>query len=192
MTKNILASIAAGALLFGAGGGAAWAQSNNALTKKDQRFLQQDAHGSAYEKAISELATQKATTPRIKQFAQRDISDHATLDQQARQIAQQNNMILSTNLTQKQHRHVNDLKALNGPAFDQAYVNDMRTINRNDMNKFQKEANNTRNQQVKQFAEHAQSLDQTHENLVQGLQTAQNGSSGDMQANSAAGTAANH
>jgi len=172
MMKKIFAAAAAGALLLGAGGSVALAQNPATLTQKDKKFLRQDVRGSIFEKALSQIAEQKAVSSQIKQFAQRDISDHATLDQEVQQIAQQNDVTLPTNLTHKQEKRVNRLKSLNGQAFDQAYLDDMRAINRNDMTKDQTEANDTQNPQVKRFVQHAASVDQIHENLVQGLRTA--------------------
>ncbi|WP_428484124.1 DUF4142 domain-containing protein [Rhodopila sp.] len=171
MNKFRLTLVASACLLAAA---PAFAQNGVTLSRQDKQFLRRDAHGSAYEKALSELALQKAASPEIKDFAQRDISAHTQLNQQAQQIAQQNGMTLPGKLTKKQQTRFNHLKSLDSKAFDTAYVQEMKRINQSDRTEDQRELQSTQNAQLKQFVQNGETMDAEHADAAQKLQTANN------------------
>ncbi len=141
---------------------------NGQLSSADKHYLKQDAHGAAYELQISQLAAQKANDQQVRQYAEMAVKDHENYNQQEQQLAEQNGVALPTSPTKQEQSRINRLQTLNGSAFDDAYVRDMRQVNQRDVNEERKEANSTQNPQIKQFIQEFEQMDQKH------LQGAQN------------------
>jgi len=135
---------------------------NGQFSSADKHYLKQDARGAAYELQISQLAAQKANNQQVRQYAEMAAKDHQNYNQQEQQLAEQNGVTLPTSPTREEQSRINRLQQLNGSAFDDAYVRDMRQVNQRDVNEEQKEANSTQNQQIKQFIQQFKQMDQKH------------------------------
>jgi predicted outer membrane protein len=70
----------------------------------------------------SELALQKATDSRVKEFAQQMIDDHRQANERLTTLAQQNNVTLPTELTPDQQVATDDLARFTGADFDKNYL----------------------------------------------------------------------
>ena len=159
-----IATVAAALCVAGLHAGAA-----GTLSAKDRRFLQQDAQGGAYEMQLARLALQKSADPRIKQFAQQDVSDHTALNQQAEQIARQNQVAIQTSVAPDKQAKLDHLGTLTGAAFDKAFISEMKAINKEDKSDFKEELGDTKNDQIKQFVQQGQAIDRKHEKIVDTL-----------------------
>ena len=151
-----MAIVAAALCVAGLHAGAA-----GTLSAKDRRFLQQDAQGGAYEMQLAQLALQKSADPRIRQFAQQDVSDHTALNQQAEQIARQNQVPIRTSVTPDKQAKLDHISTLTGAAFDKAFIGEMKAINKEDKSDFKEELGDTRNDQIKQFVQQGPALYRT-------------------------------
>ncbi len=156
-----IATVATALCVAGLGAGAA-----ASLSAKDRKFLQQDAQGGAYEMQLAQLALQKSADAKIKQFAQQDIADHTALNQQAEQIAQQNQVPIQTSVTPEKQLRLDHIRTLNGAAFDKQFVNEMKAINEDDKSDYKEELGNTKNEQIRQFVQQGQATDRKHEKIV--------------------------
>jgi putative membrane protein len=67
------------------------------LTNKDKKFIHEAAIGGREEVALGKLATQKASSPDVKQFGQRMVDDHSKANDQLEQLAKNKSVDLSMN-----------------------------------------------------------------------------------------------
>ena len=92
-------------------------------------------------KVIGEIAVKNAKSDKVKQFGQRMIDDHSKANDQLKSVAAKNNITLPTRLDAKHQAVVDRLGALQGAAFDKAYMRDMVKDHDMDIADFQKDNN---------------------------------------------------
>ena len=98
---------------------------------------------SLYRFAISvlgQLALPKATSPEVKQFAQRMVSDHTEANQELMLLAKSEGRDLPSQVDAKHTSATERLQGMNGSAFDTAYMQSMVQDHEQDVADFQKEA----------------------------------------------------
>lgn len=71
---------------------------------------------------MAHLALLQGSNDQVKSFAQQMITDHTALNAQIRQVAQQMNLALPTQMSAEQWRDFVNLMGKSGAAFDQAYM----------------------------------------------------------------------
>jgi len=101
---------------------------------------------------LGQLASQKAQSDQVKQFAQRMVQDHGKANDELKTLAQQKNITLPTDLDAK-HKSTRDrLSKLSGAQFDRAYMQDMLADHRKDVSDFRKESQSGKDPDVKAWA----------------------------------------
>jgi putative membrane protein len=118
----------------------------------DQHFMKEAADGGMAEVELGQLAADKASSPDVKEFAQRMVTDHSQANDQLKQLAAQKGVTLPSSPSPKNEAIKNKLSKLSGDAFDQAYMSDMLKDHRTDVAAFQKESTSGQDPDVKQFA----------------------------------------
>jgi putative membrane protein len=93
-----------------------------ALSSADREFAMKAASGGLAEVQAAQLAEQRATSPQIKQFAQRMITDHTAANTELQQIAKQADISLPARPTGNDAAEGQKLRGVNGTAFDQVYA----------------------------------------------------------------------
>jgi len=93
------------------------------LDRGDRKFLQRAAQAGKLEIDASRLAVERATTPQVREYAEKMIADHTAVDQELKALAQQKGVELPADLRWKQSRV---LKSLQGEDdvddFEEEYV----------------------------------------------------------------------
>jgi putative membrane protein len=135
----------------------------------DQAFLKEAATGGLMEVELGRLATEKASSPEVKQFGQRMVDDHSKANQQLSTIAQQKNVQVPTELTGKAKADVDRLSKLSGEQFDRAYMQMMVRDHRKDVSDFRKQSTSAKDSDVKSFA--SQTLPTLEDHLKMAEQT---------------------
>jgi len=101
---------------------------------------------------LGRLASQNASSPDVKRFAQRMVDDHSKASDELKGLASQKDVALATKLDD-QHRAVQQkLAQLKGAAFDQAYMAHMATAHLKAVALFQEEAKTGKDADVKAWA----------------------------------------
>jgi|SRR5579871_938347 len=131
----------------------------------DQRFIKEAADGGMAEVELGQLAQDKASSPDVKQFAERMVKDHSQANDQLKQIAMQKGVTLPSTPSKKDEATKDRLSKLSGDAFDRAYMSDMVKDHKKDIAEFQRESTSGRDPDVKQFA--SQTLPTLKEHLQQ-------------------------
>ena len=102
--------------------GSTMSSPQTSLGSSDKRFMLQAAQGGTAEVQIGQLATQKASSDQVKQYAQQMVEQHSQVNSQLAALAAQKGVTLSTTLSSKYQSTYDQLSKLSGTAFDRAYI----------------------------------------------------------------------
>ena len=141
----------------------------DALPKRDQTFLQDQARGTAYELAIAKLAIDRAGAADIKAYAQQVVSDHEKLNTQLMQLAASKGVTLSTNFSHREQVRVDRLQQTTGAAFDSYYKSETTRVNDEDKKQDASELGKVTDPDVKSFVQALQAADQKHYEMGRAL-----------------------
>jgi putative membrane protein len=122
------------------------------------------------EVALGQLATEKASNAKVKDFGQRMMTDHGKANDELKALAASKNITLPTKLNAKQQATKDRLSKLSGSAFDRAYVNDMVKDHQADSAAFHKEASSGQDPEIKAWAAKTGVVVDEHLKMVQDIQ----------------------
>ena len=99
------------------------------------------------------MAVNRAASADVKAFAQKDVDDHfVKVNDELKSIAAAQSLPLKSDLDGALQKKLDRLGKLTGPAFDKAYVSEMKSIHHKDEGIFAKEAKNAASPDWKAFA----------------------------------------
>jgi putative membrane protein len=139
---------------------------------EDQAFVTKTLSNSSAEAQMSQLATQKSPSPDVKKYGQNMVQIHSQLAQQLQPVAQMLGVKADQKPSKKDKKQIEQLKTLNGSAFDQAYLKAMANDQKRDVKSFKDEEVAAQNPTVKKAAQvdepvmsqHLQALEQLAQN----------------------------
>jgi putative membrane protein len=123
-----------------------------ALQDADLLFVADAAIGGLAEVQLGQLASEKATNAEVKQFGQMMVTDHGNANTELQTLAQSKSVQLPTTLNEEKTGLQQKLAALAGADFDREYMTEMVKDHKEDVEKFQKAANEAIDPEVKAFA----------------------------------------
>jgi len=186
-SKTIIRNLALSAVIAGISWLGSAAQSTSASTTQagatqsgrvspaDKLFMRKAAEGGKAEVEFGKLAQEKASSPEVKQFGQRMVTDHTQAAHQLKQVAEQKGVTLPDTLSAKDKATKARLEKLSGDQFDRAYMKDMVVDHTQDVREFKNEAKTGKDPDVKNFA--SQTAPTLEEHLKQAKSIAPKGSS---------------
>ena len=133
-----------------------------ALSGADKTFATEAADGGLAEVQLGQLAAQKASSPQVKEFAQRMVADHTQANQDLMQLAKSENLNLPTQPDSKHKSELERLSAMNGSAFDAAYMKHMVQDHEQTVAEFKKQAQSGSDPALKSFAQKYLPIIQQH------------------------------
>jgi putative membrane protein len=133
----------------------------------DKAFVREALQGGMAEVQLGQLAAQKSTNPDVKEFGQKMVDDHTKLGDQMKQVAEQMNIKPPDSLSSKDKAAVAKLSALNGDAFDKAYIKDMVKDHKQDEKEFKQEAMNTSNPALKDVVSQGAQVISQHLQMIE-------------------------
>jgi putative membrane protein len=137
------------------------------LAASDEEFAHKAATGSKAEVELGNLALEKASSDRVKEFAQRMVTDHGQASQQLQQIASNRKLELPQMMpTEAQEQH-DKLSRLSGAQFDREYMRIMVQDHQKDIAEFQKAMNEVQDNDLKQFIQQTLPTMQEHLKMAQ-------------------------
>jgi putative membrane protein len=128
------------------------AQNTTSPSQNDRKFVRSALEGGIVELELGLIAVQRADSADVKQFGQKMIEDHTKMGDQMRDIARAEGISAPSATTAKGKALESKLKALSGPSFDKAYIAAMVKDHREDLNAFNREANNGNDTAIKDAA----------------------------------------
>ncbi len=159
----------AAATLIGLAAGAASAAQ---LSPQDEQFVKQAAQGGMGEVQAGQLAEEKGASPAVKQLGQTLVTDHTTMNNQLKQIAQQQGFTLPQSLDQEDQQDMQEMKKLSGAQFDKQFTKEEVEDHMKMIQALQKEAQNGQDSALRSFAQSGIPVMQKHLQMAQQAQSA--------------------
>lgn len=136
----------------------------------DKDFIMEAASGGLMEVELGRTASTNAASQKVKDFGKMMVTDHSKANTELKAIAGKKNVTIPATPAEKHQSHINELKAKNGADFDKAYVDMMVDDHKEDINKFEEEAKNGKDPDVKAFASKTLPVLQKHLKSIQAIQ----------------------
>jgi putative membrane protein len=138
-----------------------------ALSAGDKAFVTEVANGGLAEVQLAQLAMQKASSPQVKQFAQRMATDHTKANEELMQLGKAENLNPPAQLDTKHKSEMDRLSTMSGNAFDAAYMQHMVQDHQKTIADFQKQAESGSDPALKSFAQKQLPILQQHLQMAQ-------------------------
>lgn len=135
----------------------------------DKDFMQKAAKGNIAEVELARLAQEKTSDPEVKELAQHILDDHQKTNQELKQLADKKGVNLPDDAGALDEVTKAKLSRKSGADFDKEYVKAMVKDHEKDLKKFQKQANQGKDAEVKQFASQTVPMLQHHLEMAQRL-----------------------
>lgn len=137
------------------------------LTSGDRTFMEKAASGGMAEVQLGQLATEKGTSPTVKEFGQRMVTDHGKANDELKDLATKKNFTMPTELDSKDKATYDRLSKLSGADFDKAYMDAMVKDHDQDVREFKKEAKlSTADPDLKAWAAKTVSVLEEHQKMA--------------------------
>jgi putative membrane protein len=121
--------------------------SNNSVS-----FAVKAGSGGMMEVQLGELAQTNAQSARVKAFGAMMVRDHSKANKELLMIAANKQIGIPSNLSEEHQRHVEEMKKLKGEDFDEHYMDMMTKDHKEDIDLFEKAAENEKDNDIKAFA----------------------------------------
>ncbi len=138
----------------------------------DAEFAVSAAEGGMLEVQLAQLALTKATSPKVKEFAQSMVEDHSKANEELKSLAQSKNITLPSALGEEKQKDYNDLAEKSGADFDKAYSEFMVKDHKDDVDKFKKAADKAEDGDIKSWAAAKVPVLEHHLSMAESLEDA--------------------
>ncbi len=122
------------------------------LSSQDKDFVETAAKGSMAEVRMGQEASKKGVIPEVKTFGGKMVTDHSKAHSDLSALASKKGINLPTEMDKSEKDDIDKLNNLSGPKFDKEYADKMVDKQEQDLKAFQKEADDGKDPDVKQFA----------------------------------------
>jgi putative membrane protein len=123
--------------------------------KKDADFAVEAADGGLYEVQLGTLAVTSAVSPQVKSFGQMMVDDHTKANNELKDLASQKGIALPDVMSEKCQQKYYDLDKKDRKDkndFDKEYIDQMVKDHKDDIDKFEKEADKGNDPEIKSWA----------------------------------------
>jgi putative membrane protein len=139
-------------------------ESSGKLGWMERRWVNKVADSGTTELNLAKLATEKASNPEVKSFAQKLVDDHTKVQDELKSLASQKNVELDVEDLGSDRAHKR-LSKKSGMEFDQEFVEQMVDMHEADVKLFEKAASDGKDPALKSFA--AKHVDHLRQHLQQ-------------------------
>ena len=138
----------------------------------DAEFAVSAAEGGMLEVQLAQLALTKATSPKVKEFAQSMVDDHSKTNEELKSLAQSKNITLPSALSEEKQKDYDKLAEKSGEEFDKAYSEFMVKDHKDDVDKFKKAAEKAEDGDIKSWAAAKVPVLEHHLSMAESLEDA--------------------
>jgi putative membrane protein len=124
----------------------------SSLDTADKEFMMKAAQGGMAEVMLGQMASSKATSPDVKNFGNRMVSDHGKANDELKQLAQNKGMALPADTDNETKKFADRLSKASGKDFDKEYINAMVDDHEKDVNEFEKTSKNAKDPDLRAWA----------------------------------------
>ncbi len=157
---------------YGTTSGSTSYSSTEKLGWGDRRFLTKAADSGMTELQLAQLASEKASNPEVRSFAQKLIQAHQTVNSELISLAGTKNVKMDDD--DGKDRHYKRLAKKSGSEFDQEFVEHMIDMHQDDVKLFEKAAQDAKDSDLRSFAskhvghlrEHLQSAESLRQTIM--------------------------
>ncbi len=111
------------------------------------------ADGGLYEVQLATMALTKASSPRVKEFAQMMVNDHTKANNELKALASKKNMVLPDVMSEKCQKKYYDLEQKEkGNDFDKEFIDQMVKDHKEDIDKFKDLAEDSKDVDLQSWA----------------------------------------
>ena len=170
MKRNLITvalSVLVATSLLGAGSAIA-----QGLSAEEQQFIKKAAAGGLAEVKLSELAENRASDPKVKDFAKQMVTDHTQANNELKPIAESNKIPVPTKLTGEHEATYNHLEKLSGAKFDAAYIKVMVSDHDKTVSAFEEASSKVQDPTLKTFIEKTLPVLRQHQQHIHEIQSA--------------------
>ena len=162
--------------------------SKSKLPSGEERFMKEAASGGLMEVELGKFAAEKGSHQRVKEFGKRMQADHSKANAQLKKIASSKGVDLPTQPSGEHKSTMDKLTKLSGAEFDREYMEAMVDDHKEDIEKFQTQADKGKDPELKKFASETLPILKKHLELAQSTEKQiKSGSKGDAKSGSKAG-----
>ena len=140
--------------------------------KDDAEFAVAAANGGMAEVALSKIAEEKATDPKVKEFAKQMIKDHSKANDELKTLASSKNITLPSAPNEEKQKAASDLGGMSGSDFDKAYISQMKKDHDQTVKLFEDAQKDVKDADLKAFIEKTLPVIKAHAEHVKSLDKA--------------------
>jgi putative membrane protein len=141
----------------------------------DRNFIEDQLQDGQAEIRLGQLASERASSPRVKEFAQMMVQDHTKAGNELREIVQQANLQLEQG-DQEHQDLIERLSKLSGAEFDREYMEAMVNDHEDAVSELERRTDNE-NPQIRQYAANTLPVVRQHLERAQEIQKGLEGQS---------------
>ena len=141
----------------------------------DTEFAVAAADGSMFEVQLGQLALTKASSPKVKEFAQSMVDDHTKANEELKTLAQTKNITLPSTISEEKQKDYDKLAEKSGADFDKAYSEFMVKDHKDDVDQFKKAAEKCEDAEIKSWAAEKLPVLESHLSMAESLEDAVDG-----------------
>lgn len=169
MRRTVLILLLAAALSAFAISVSAQDQGSN-VPRGDMKFVMEAASGGLLEVELGNYVAQAGSSPDVKAFAQRMVTDHSKVNKELMTLAENKQIKLPKEMNKKHMGVYQKLKGMQGADLDKAYMKEMVKDHKDDVKAFGNEAKKGKDPDIKAFAANTLPVLQEHLKLAQDIQ----------------------
>jgi putative membrane protein len=143
--------------------------STGPVSQEDADWAAKVANANMTEVELSKVAQTKATSDRLKNFADMMVNDHTAAGDKLKQLAASKNITLPASLDGDSQKMLDDLNKKSGKDFDKAYTKDMVDGHKDAVDAFQKGSNDLQDADLKNFATQTLPTIQMHRDSINAI-----------------------
>jgi putative membrane protein len=118
----------------------------------DKKFLHDATLDGMTEVALGKLAEEKASNPKVKQFAERMVEEYTASNRALVRVASDETIVVPKAIDAKHQQRVDRLAKLSGEEFDRAYIQDETKQRHQDLKEFTNASQGGHDPNLKSFA----------------------------------------
>jgi putative membrane protein len=169
MKRNLVSSVVsvlvATSLLIGV------SAKGQGLSAEEQQFVKKAAAGGLAEVKLSELANDRASDAKVKDFATQMVTDHTQANNELKPIAESNKVPVPTKLQGDSEAAYKRLEKLSGAKFDMAYIKVMVSDHDKTVSAFEDASSKVKNPGLKAFIDKTLPVLRQHKDHIHEIAT---------------------
>jgi len=134
---------------------------------RNDNFVEKAASWGLMEVQLGKLAQEKGNSQDVKNFGEIMIREHSKANDEFKNIAQQNNIMVPAAMLDEHLEHIGELDKLSGSEFDKAYMKMMVEDHKEDVELFREAADSHENEEIRSWAEETLKTLKEHYQLAQ-------------------------